>query len=101
MKTIKKIVIGLIISLAVFAYVEKDCFLFSGHSLCVIENTANSEKSDNSISANSDLSEVDITLVQYSYSFNLKSLSSEKVTISATCFPQNIYYCIWQPPKIS
>ena len=101
MKTLKKIVFGLIISLAVIAYVEKDCFLFTGHSLNVIENTTNSERSDNSISANSDLSEADITLAQSIYSFNLKSLSSEKVTLSATYFPQNIYFCIWQPPKIS
>lgn len=91
----------MIITLAVFALVKNDCFLFPGHSLYVIENTTHGEKSDNSITPDSDSSEADVTLAHSVYSFNLKNLSSKKVTVSATIFPQNIYFCIWQPPKIS
>jgi hypothetical protein len=101
MKTLKKISVCLIISLAVFAWMEKDCFSFSDHSLYIIENTTNEEKSDNSITPHSDLSEVDVTLTQSIYSFDLKDLSGEKVIISDSFFPQNIYFCIWQPPKVS
>jgi hypothetical protein len=100
MKTIKKISIFLIISLAVFTCVEKVCFSFSDHSLYVIENTTE-EKSNNSITPHSDLSEVDITLTKNIYSFDLKNLSSEKVTIADSFFPQNLSFCIWQPPKVS
>ena len=91
----------MIISLAVIACVERDCFSFSGHSVYVIENTTNGEKSDNSLTPNSDLSEVDVTLTQSLHSFDLKNLSSDKVTVSGSFFPQNLYFYIWQPPKIS
>jgi hypothetical protein len=101
MKTLKKISIYLIISLAVFVCVEKDCLSFFDLPLYTIENTTNQEKSDNSITPDSDLSEADVTLNQSIYSFNLKNLSCEKVTVLKTFFPQNIYFCIWQPPKIS
>ena|ERR1035437_11167631 len=101
MKTLKKISICLIISLAVFAFVEKYCFPFSGHSLSVIETTIDEEKSDHSITPHSDLSEVDVTLTKSIYSFDLKNLSSEIVTTADPFFPQNIYFCIWQPPKVS
>jgi len=101
MKTIKKIAIFLIISLGIFACVEKDFISFSGHSLYVIENTTNEEKSDNSVTPHSDFSEVDVTLTKSIYSFDIKSLSSEKVTIADSFFPQNLSFCIWQPPKIS
>jgi len=101
MKTLKKISICLIISLAVIACVERDCFSFSGHSVYVIENTTNGEKSDNVITPHSDLSEVDVTLAQGIYFFDLKNLSSDKVTVSGSFFPQNLYFYIWQPPKIS
>jgi hypothetical protein len=101
MKTLKKISIFLIISLAIFACVEKDCFSFSGHSLYAIENTTNGEKSDNVITPHSDLSEVDITLAQSLYFFDLKNLSSDKVNVLGSFFPQNLYFYIWQPPKIS
>lgn len=101
MKTIKKIAIFLIISLGIFASVEKDYISFSGHSLYGIENTTNEEKSDNSITPHSDLSEVDVTLTKSIYAFDLKNLSSEKVTIADSFFPQNLSFCIWQPPKIS
>ncbi len=101
MKTINKISIFLIISLAVFACVEKDYISFSGHSLYVIENTTNQEKSDNSITPDSDLSEADVTLTHSIYSFDIKDLSSEKVTIAVSFFPQNLSFCIWQPPKVS
>ena len=101
MKTIKKIAIFLIISLGIFACVEKDFISFSEHSLFVIENTTNEEKSDNSVTPHSDFSEVDVTLTKSIYSFDIKSLSSEKVTIADSFFPQNLSFCIWQPPKIS
>jgi hypothetical protein len=101
MKTLKKISIYLIISLAVFACVEKDCLSFFDLPLYTIENTTNEEKSDNSISPQSDLSEVDVTLTKSMYSFDLKNLSSEKVTIADSFVPQNLSFCIWQPPKIS
>ena len=101
MKTLKKISIYLIVSLAVFACVEKDCLSFFDLPLYTIENTNNQEKSDNSITPDSDLSEADVTLNQSIYSFNLKNLSAEKVTASGFFFPQNIHFCIWQPPKIS
>jgi hypothetical protein len=101
MKALKKISICLIISLAVFVCMEKDCFLFSGHSFYVIDNTTNEEKSDHSITPHSDLSEVDVTLTKSIYSFDLKNLSSEIVTTADPFFPQNIYFCIWQPPKVS
>jgi len=101
MKTLKKISICLIISMAAFVCMEKDCFSFSGHSIYVIENTTNEEKSDNSITPDSDSSGIDVTLTQTIYSFNLKYLSSEKIKVSNTFLPQNKGFCIWQPPKIS
>jgi hypothetical protein len=101
MKTLKKISICLIISLAVFACVEKDCFLVSGHSLYVIENTTNEEKSDYSITPHSDLAEVEATFTKSIYSFDLKNLSGENVTTPDSFIPQNIYFRIWQPPKFS
>ena len=91
----------MIISLAVFACVERDCFSLSGQSLYVIENTTNEENSDNSITPHSDLSEVDVTLAQSLYFFDLKNLSSDKVNVLGSFFPQNLYFYIWQPPKIS
>jgi hypothetical protein len=101
MKTLKKILICLMISLAVFTCVEKVWFSFSGHSFYVVENTTNEEKPGNSITPHSDLIEVDVTLTKSIYSFNLKSLSSKKIIIADPLFPQNIYFCIWQPPKVS
>lgn len=101
MKTIKKIAIFLIISLGIFASVEKDCISFSGHSLYVIENTTTEEKSDNSVTPHSDLYEVDVALTKSIYSFDIKSLSSEKVTIADSFVPQDLSFCIWQPPKVS
>ena len=101
MKTLKKIAICLVLLLAVFVCVEKDCFLFSSHSLYVIENTTNEEKSDHSITLHSDLSEADVTLPKNIYSFDLKTLSSEKITTPDSFIPQNIYSRIWQPPKVS
>jgi hypothetical protein len=101
MKTLKKISICLVLSLAVFVCVEKDCFSFSGHSLYVIENTTNEEKSDNSITLHNDLSEVDVTFTKNIYSFDLKNLSSEKITTPVSFISQNIYSRIWQPPKVS
>jgi hypothetical protein len=101
MKTLKKISICLIISLAVFACVEKDYISFSTHSLYVSENTTTEEKSDNSITPHSDLFEVDVMLTKRIYSFDLKNLSSEKVTIADSFLPQNLSFCIWQPPKVS
>ena len=101
MKILKKISICLIVSLAVFACVEKDCISFSGHSLYVIEHTTSEEKSDNSITPHNDLSEVDVTLTKSIFSFDIKNLSSEKVTIAHFFFPQNLSFCIWQPPKVS
>jgi len=91
----------LIISLAVLACVKKDYISFSGHSLFVIENTTNEEKTDNSVTPHSDLSEADVTLTKSIYSFDIKNLSSEKITIANFFFPQNSSFCIWQPPKIS
>jgi len=101
MKTWKKISIYVIISLAVFTGVEKDCLSFSNLSLYTIENTTNEEKSDNLITIDSDLFEADVMLTKSCYSFDLKNLSSQKVTVSGFIIPQNIYFCIWQPPKIS
>ncbi len=101
MKTLKKISIYLIISLAVFACVEKDCFSFFDHSFYAIENITNEETSDNAITSDLDLSEVDVTLTQSIYNFNLKYLPNERVIISDFFFPENIYFHVWQPPKIS
>jgi hypothetical protein len=101
MKTLNKISICLIISLGVFACVEKDCFSLSGHSFYVIENTANEQKSDNSITSHNDLSDVDVTLTKSICPFDLKDLSSEEVTTQDSFIPLNIYFRIWQPPKVS
>lgn len=90
----------MVISLAVFGCVA-DYVSFSGNSVCVIENTTSQEKSDNSIIPHSDLSEADVTLTKSIYAFDLKNLSSEKVTVADSFFPQNLPFFIWQPPKIS
>jgi hypothetical protein len=91
----------LIISLAAFACVEKNCFSFLGHSFYVIERIAIEDKSDNSIVPDIDSFEVDVTLPQNIYTFSLKHLSGDKVIVLNSFSPQNIHFCIWQPPKIS
>jgi hypothetical protein len=91
----------MIISLVAFAWVDRDCFSFSGHSLYVIENTTNDTKADNSITAHSDSFEVDVTLTPGIYTFSLKNLSNNRVIISNFFFPKNLYFHIWQPPKVS
>jgi hypothetical protein len=102
MKILKKISISLIIALAVLACVKSDCFFFSGDSFYVIENTTMEENSDNTITAdNDDLYEVDVTLTQSDYSFNMNNLSGEKLTIVDSFFPKKLSFCIWQPPKVS
>ena len=101
MKILKNISICLVISLAAFVSVEKDCFSYFSHSIYVIENTSCEEKPSNVITPDYDSPGVDVMLTPSIYSFNLKYLSGEKVTIPGSYFPQNIYFCIWQPPKIS
>lgn len=101
MKTLKKISISLIIILAVFASIEKDCFTFFDKQLYIVENSTNEDKSDNSFTSNIDLCEGEVALISGIYTFNLKNLSNEKVIISNFFIIQNLYFCIWQPPKNS
>lgn len=101
MKTLRKISIYLIISLATLACVEKDCSLFFDKPLYSVENSTNNDKSDNSITADIDYCQIDIAIIAGIYAFNLKNLSVEKVIISAFFYPHNLDFFIWQPPKIS
>ena len=93
----------MIIPLAVFACVEKDCFSFTDRSLYVTENLTTETKSDNSITTDIDLdlSEVEVTLTPDIYTFNLKYLSSERLVIPDCLFTPDLCFRIWQPPKIS
>jgi len=100
MKTLKRISIYLIISLAVIVSAGKDCVLFY-HSPYVIENTTSESKSAVSLSSDLDLSEVDVSLNQVVYTFSLKHLPGERISVSDFFFNQNLYFHIWQPPKIS
>lgn len=103
MKKLNKILISLIIPLAVFAYMDKDCFSFVDQSLYVVEIITNEAKSYNSITSDIDLdlSEVGIILTPEIYTLNLKYLSSGRVIIPDRLFTYNLCFSIWQPPKIS
>lgn len=101
MKTLRKISIYLIISLAIFACVEKDCSLFFDKPLYTVENNTTDDKTDNSVTADIDFCQIDAAIISGIYAFNLKNLSVEKVIISDVFYPHNLYFFIWQPPKIS
>lgn len=101
MKTSRKISIYLIISLGIFACVEKDCSLFFDKPLYTVENNTTDNKTDNSVTVDDDFFQIDATLISGIYAFNLKNLSFEKVIISDFFYPHNLYFFIWQPPKIS
>ena len=101
MKALKKISIYLLFSLAVFACVEKDCFLFFDNPICTIENTSTEDKSDNSITSDIDLCEVDLAISASIYTFKLKDLPVENVIVSDSFYSHHLDFSIWQPPKIS
>jgi hypothetical protein len=102
MKKLKKILIYLIIPLTVFACAEGAALSFFDYSPYVTEITSTDGKSCNSITSATDLdlSEVDVTLPSCIKIFNFKHLPGERVIISGSLFTQNLYFCIWQPPKI-
>lgn len=101
MKTLKKISICILFSLAVFACVEKDCFLFFDKPICTIENTSTEDKSENSLTSNNNICEIDVAVPSGIYAFDIKNLPTEKVIVSNSFYSHNIDFCIWQPPKIS
>lgn len=101
MKTLKKILTCLIISLAAFACVEKGFSPLFGHFLYVSENLNKETKSGNSITSDIDLPEVDITVMSDYQAFKLKHTLIDRVLISDPFCPQNPYFQIWQPPKIA
>jgi hypothetical protein len=103
MKKLKKILIYLIIPLAVLVCAEGVALSFFDHSPYVAENITSDSKSDNSIipATDLDLSEVDVTLPSCIKIFNLKYLPGERVIMPGSLFTQNLYFHIWQPPKIS
>jgi hypothetical protein len=101
MKTLKKISISLILSLALFASMEKQCFLFFDNPLYAIENSDNQEESQNSVTSDSDLLQADVILKKDSYIFNLKDLPNEKVVLSNNFCCLYSFTFIWQPPKVS
>jgi len=101
MKKLNKILIYLIIPLAIFACVEKGFYSFIAPSPYVIENTNGESESDNSGATGFDLTDFNVTLNSGIYSFNLNYLPSEKVIIPDLHYIQHLYFCIWQPPKIS
>jgi hypothetical protein len=101
MEILKKTAIFFIISLAVFACVEKNCYYFFDNPLYTVENINTESNSDNPLKSESVQSEVDVIISSERNDFNLNNLTVERVVISESLFPENQYFSIWQPPKVS
>lgn len=97
----KKISILLILSLVLFASVEKECISSFFHAHKKIDNTANEARSNNSINTHIDFAEEDVTVFTDRLLFAPPSILSEKVLKSESFFIMNVCTPIWQPPKLS
>ena len=101
MKTLKRISILLIFSLAIFAGEEKDCFAAFFHAHKQIDCTANEASSGNLVIAHIDHADEVVSIIPDLFSFNSNESLSKKILKSESFFPQNNCTRIWQPPKLA
>jgi len=92
MKTLKKILLLILFSLAIFAGVEK---------IKQIDCTANEVISCNSVIAHVDHADEVASVIPDLFSFHSNESLRKKILKSESFFPQNICTRIWQPPKLS
>jgi|GEM_PF-6175988 len=97
----KKILLLLILSLALFASVEKECISSFFHAHKQIDYTANEARSGNSINTHIDFADEDVTVLSDLLTITPLCILSERVLKSEFFFLKNSCTRIWQPPKLS
>lgn len=101
MKTMKKLSILLICTLALLTGVEKACLASFDHRYKQLDMPVGEAHSANAVNSHPDHSEQDVSVIPTVFTFHLTSLVGQRIPVSDNFILQKTNTSIWLPPKLS
>lgn len=101
MHHVKKLLFYIIILFTVCTWLGKDNYSFLEHTFTAIENTTGESERGNTVVPDNDFSDFSLIPDTVNYMFNFKNPLFQRVTLPDSIFSQDLFFTIWQPPKLS
>ena len=101
MDRIKKLLFYFLILFTICAWLGKDNYSFLEHTFSKVENTAGESEKENTAVPDSDFSDFSLIPDSGNDLFNFKNPLFQRITLPDSLFSQNLFFSIWQPPKLS